>query len=122
VWPAYYRFYGGFGISPILGGILVVNPLALVVTLPLGLLVGLLLLDRLSAINGFTLLLPIYFIFPAGNIAAAALAVALAAIYWYAKGTRLTRWSVTDPSSPVDPEPRGVQPEVQAEADKRIRP
>jgi len=91
VWPMYYGFYGGFGISPILGGILVVDPRALVVTLPLGLLVGFLLLDRLSAINGFTLLLPIYFVFPAGDIPAALLSVLLAAIYWYAKSTRLTR-------------------------------
>jgi glycerol-3-phosphate acyltransferase PlsY len=36
-WPVYYRFHGGRGISPIFGGMLVVDPLGVVVTNVLGL-------------------------------------------------------------------------------------
>lgn len=40
-WPVYYRFHGGSGFSPTLGGLLVVDPLAVVVTPITGWLLGL---------------------------------------------------------------------------------
>ena len=35
-WPLWHRFHGGFGVSPMLGGLLVVDPLGLVVSIGLG--------------------------------------------------------------------------------------
>jgi glycerol-3-phosphate acyltransferase PlsY len=40
-WPVYYRFKGGSGISAIYGGLLVIDPLAILVSAAGGLLIGL---------------------------------------------------------------------------------
>lgn len=40
VYPAYHRFRGGFGISPLIGGLLVVDPVGLLVSLAVGIAVG----------------------------------------------------------------------------------
>ena len=47
VWPVWHGFHGGFGVSPIIGGLLVVDPLAIPVTIAVGLLLGVLVADRL---------------------------------------------------------------------------
>lgn len=88
-WPIYHRFLGGFGISSIIGGVVVVEPLALVVTIPLGVAVGKLLLDDVSMINGFAILLPIYFLVIARNPEMTLASLAVLAAYWLVKRSRL---------------------------------
>ena len=58
-WPVYYRFRGGAGISSIYGGLLVVDPLAIVVPALAGLLVGLLILRSFLVMFLLSLLLVI---------------------------------------------------------------
>lgn len=89
VWPLYHRFLGGFGITSIIGGALAIDPVVLLLSLPLGLLVGRLLLDRMSMVNGFVYLLPPLFLAVTGSVAAAAGAVAVALVYERAKRSRL---------------------------------
>lgn len=52
-WPVYYRFKGGSGISAIYGGLLAVDPLAVVVTPLAGFIVGMLILRSFTV--GFLL-------------------------------------------------------------------
>jgi len=47
IWPVYYRFHGGSGFSAILGGLLVIDPLAVLVTPVAGLLLGMVVLRNL---------------------------------------------------------------------------
>ncbi len=84
IWPLWHGFRGGFGVSPMLGGLLVVDPVALVVTIPLGILIGLVLADRLIAFDGWTLLLAPWFLFARGDAAAAAYAIVITLLYWWA--------------------------------------
>lgn len=58
-WPVFYRFHGGAGISAIYGGLLVVDPLAIVAPALVGILVGLLLLRSFLAMFLLSLLLVI---------------------------------------------------------------
>lgn len=88
-WPIYHRFLGGFGISSIIGGVAVIDPLALLVTIPIGVVVGKLFLDDLSMINGFALLLPAYFVLIPGNVEAAIASLVVLVAYWAVKRTRL---------------------------------
>jgi len=84
VWPVWHGFRGGFGVSPIIGGLLVVDPLAIPVTIAAGLLLGVLLADRLVAYDGWTLLLVPWFLLVRGEPAAALYAAVITAIYWWA--------------------------------------
>jgi acyl phosphate:glycerol-3-phosphate acyltransferase len=90
VWPIWHRFRGGFGVSPMIGGLLVIDPGALLATIVLGLLVGLVLADRLIAYDGWTLLLAPWFLFVRGDPAAALYGVAITAIYWWAMRVEVT--------------------------------
>ena len=49
IWPLYYRFHGGSGFSAIMGGLLVIDPLAVLVTPIAGLLIGMLILRNMVA-------------------------------------------------------------------------
>jgi glycerol-3-phosphate acyltransferase PlsY len=89
IWPIYHGFFGGFGISSIIGGVAVVDPIALVVTIPVGVVVGKVFLDNLSMVNGFAILLPLYFVVIAQNAAMAVASIAVLAAYWIAKRSRL---------------------------------
>lgn len=84
VWPVWHGFVGGYGISPILGGLLVIDPLAIVVTILAGGVLGLVLADRLVAYDGWTVLLVPWFALVRGDPAAALWAAIVVAIYWYA--------------------------------------
>lgn len=57
IWPIYYRFHGGAGFSAILGGLLVVDPLAVLVTPVAGLLLGMVVLRNMIAANLLWILL-----------------------------------------------------------------
>ena len=89
-WPIYYRFVGGYGISSIIGAVVAFDPLALLVTIPIGVVVGKFVLDSMSMINGFTLLLPIWFLVVQRNVEATIASVIVLVAYWIAKRTRLT--------------------------------
>ncbi len=58
-WPVFYRFHGGAGISAIYGGLLVVDPLAIVAPALTGILIGLLVLRSFLAMFLLSLLLVI---------------------------------------------------------------
>lgn len=51
IYPIYYRFHGGSGFSAILGGLLVIDPLAALATPILGLFLGLFILRNLVAMT-----------------------------------------------------------------------
>jgi len=84
VWPVWHGFVGGYGISPILGGLLVIDPLAIVVTILVGGILGVALADRLVAYDGWTVLLVPWFALVRGDPAAAVWAALVVAIYWFA--------------------------------------
>lgn len=83
VWPVWHRFVGGFGVTTILGGLLVLDPLAIPVTIAVGGVLGLALADRLVGFDGWTLLLPGWFLLR-GEPSGAVYAVVVVAVYWFA--------------------------------------
>ena len=83
VWPVWHGFVGGFGVSPMIGGLLVIDPLALVVTIAVSGLIGVALADRLVAFDGWTLLLIPWFAWR-GDPAEVAYAVVVTGVYWFA--------------------------------------
>jgi glycerol-3-phosphate acyltransferase PlsY len=60
IWPVYYRFHGGSGFSAIMGGLLVIDPLAVVVAPVTGLLLGMLVFRNLvvASLGWIWLLIP----------------------------------------------------------------
>ena len=60
IWPLYYRFHGGSGYSAILGGLLVIDPLAVIVTPVAGFLLGMVVLRNLivATISWIWLIIP----------------------------------------------------------------
>jgi acyl phosphate:glycerol-3-phosphate acyltransferase len=56
-WPVYYRFKGGSGISAIYGGLLVIDPLAILVSTSGGLLIGLVIMRSFAVMFLLSLLL-----------------------------------------------------------------
>jgi acyl phosphate:glycerol-3-phosphate acyltransferase len=84
IWPVWHRFRGGFGVSPILGGLLVVDPVVLLVALPLSVVIGLALADRLIVFDGWTLLLAPWFLLVRGDAQAALYATIVVLLYWWA--------------------------------------
>jgi glycerol-3-phosphate acyltransferase PlsY len=83
VWPVWHGFVGGFGVSPMIGGLLVIDPLALVATIAVGVVLGVLLADRLIAFDGWTVLLIPWFAWQGGS-AEVVYAVIVVAVYWFA--------------------------------------
>ena len=67
-----------------IGGLLVVDPVALLVTIPLGIAIGLVLADRLITFDGWTLLLAPWFLVVRDDPEATAYAVAVTVLYWWA--------------------------------------
>lgn len=81
-WPIYYRFKGGRGMSPIMGGMLVVDWLGVVVTNLLGLLSDLVIKATLVS-SGIWLVLMIPWIwFRSGDWAELAYVVAMCILFW----------------------------------------
>jgi acyl phosphate:glycerol-3-phosphate acyltransferase len=60
IWPVFYHFHGGSGFSAILGGLLVIDPLAILVCTLSGLLLGMLVLRNLivASLGWIWLLIP----------------------------------------------------------------
>lgn len=88
-WPIWHGFLGGFGISSIMGGALAIDPVGLLVTMPLGIVVGRLLWDEMSMINGFAVLLPAWYFIVRGDIPATVGGLVVLVAYWVAKSQRL---------------------------------
>ena len=74
-----------------LGGLLVVDPVALLVVIPLGILIGLVLADRLIVFDGWTLLLAPWFLFVRDDPAAALYGSAITVLYWWAMRAEVMR-------------------------------
>jgi glycerol-3-phosphate acyltransferase PlsY len=83
VWPVWHGFVGGFGVSPMIGGLLVIDPLALLVTIAVGGLIGVALADRLVAFDGWTVLLIPWFAWQ-GEPPQVAYALVVVSVYWFA--------------------------------------
>jgi acyl phosphate:glycerol-3-phosphate acyltransferase len=60
IWPIYYRFHGGSGFSPIMGGMLVIDPLAALLSPITGLLLGMLVFRNMivATLSWIWLLIP----------------------------------------------------------------
>lgn len=79
VWPIYYRFHGGAGFSAIMGGLLVIDWLAIFVTPIVGLLLGMVLLRNVmvASLSWLWLLIPWLWWRTDGNIAHIIYAIAV---------------------------------------------
>ena len=82
IWPIWHGFKGGYGISPMLGGVGVIDPLSLLVTLPLGMLAGLLRKDMMLMVDGWTLFLVPWLVVTRADLAVIAYAVFIVLLYW----------------------------------------
>jgi glycerol-3-phosphate acyltransferase PlsY len=68
VWPIYYRFRGGGGLSPALGTLLVLDPLGALVSVLMAFLIGLFLLKEISfMVMGGPILFVFWIAFRTGN-------------------------------------------------------
>jgi glycerol-3-phosphate acyltransferase PlsY len=84
-WPLYHGFKGGRGMSPIIGGMLAVDPLGFLVTMVVGSLVSRFVLR--FPMGGFSVALPLlipWFGLKTGDWRFVLFAVAMNAIYWIA--------------------------------------
>jgi glycerol-3-phosphate acyltransferase PlsY len=83
-WPIYYRFQGGRGQSPLMGALVVIDPIGLVVTTAIGLPIGQLIIKRVLAASSVWIVLLIPWFWLRGDLAQVAFAVAVNAAYWIA--------------------------------------
>jgi glycerol-3-phosphate acyltransferase PlsY len=83
-WPIYYRFRGGRGESPILGGLLVIDVLGLLVTTVLGWIVGWMVGDLLVLRWAFLVLMIPWFWFTTNDIAPVLYMIFVNIVYWIA--------------------------------------
>ncbi len=81
-WPIYYRFRGGRGMSPILGGMLVVDWLGVVITNLLGLLSDLVIQSTLVSSGVWLLLMIPWIWFRFHNWPELAYALAMSILFW----------------------------------------
>ncbi len=82
IWPVWGPRQGGFGISPMLGGVGVVDPLALLVTLPIGAAVGLWRKDVVLTVSGWSLFLLPWFLISGADRAVLLYATTIVLIHW----------------------------------------
>jgi acyl phosphate:glycerol-3-phosphate acyltransferase len=83
IWPIYYRFHGGSGFSAILGGLLVIDWLAAIISPIAGLILGLLILRNMVAatLSWIWLLVPWFWWRTGGDTAHILYAVAVNVIF-----------------------------------------
>jgi acyl phosphate:glycerol-3-phosphate acyltransferase len=81
VWPVYHRFQGGYGQSPIVGGFLALDWIAIPATAVTGMGLGILVGDSLIAYEGWPILLVPWAIWR-GDPALLAFAVVANGVYW----------------------------------------
>jgi acyl phosphate:glycerol-3-phosphate acyltransferase len=81
-WPVYHRFKGGRGLSPITGGMLVLDWLGVLVTNAAGVLIGLALKDTFLATGVYLFLMIPWIWFRSHDWVELAYVVSMAALYW----------------------------------------
>jgi len=64
IWPVYYRFHGGVGFSSIMGGLLILDPIVLLITPFLGIILGLVIFKNMvvATLSWLWLLIPWFLI------------------------------------------------------------
>ena len=82
VWPLYHRFQGGFGQSPIIGGLLALDPLGLLASMASMLGIGALVADSLVAFEAWPIALLPWALWR-GDEWLLAYAVVVNAVYWH---------------------------------------
>lgn len=90
VLPAWHRFRGGYGVSPLIGGLVVLDPLAVVVLPSAGLGLGFLVADAFVAFDLWPLLLVPWAVWR-GDPALLAMALAMNVVFWWAELPKLRR-------------------------------
>lgn len=90
VFPLWHRFRGGYGMSPLVGGLIVLDPLAFVALPSAGLGAGFLVADAFVAFDIWPLLLLPWAVWR-GDPGLLVLAVAGNAVYWWADLPKLRR-------------------------------
>jgi acyl phosphate:glycerol-3-phosphate acyltransferase len=88
-WPLYYRFKGGRGMSPIMGGMLVVDWLGVVVTNLLGLLSDLVIKSTLVSSGVWLVLMIPWVLFRSGDGAELVYVTAMCILFW---GSMIPEW------------------------------
>jgi glycerol-3-phosphate acyltransferase PlsY len=83
IWPLWHRFRGGFGISPMLGGVAVVDPFALLVTLPLGAAIGWWRANTVLTVSGWSLFLVPWFLISSAGLATVLYGLTIVLIHWF---------------------------------------
>lgn len=83
IWPVYYRFRGGSGFTPLMGSLLVIDPLAVIVLPVLGIVIGMVVLRSLvfAFLGWLVLLIPWLWWRTAGDAWYIAFAVAANLVY-----------------------------------------
>ena len=84
IWPLYHHFRGGRGMSPILGGMLVLAPLGVVITQMIGGLTGLLIKNTLIMIGTGTVLMIPWVWFLHGSLPELLYVTAMNILFWTA--------------------------------------
>jgi glycerol-3-phosphate acyltransferase PlsY len=90
VLPIWHRFRGGYGVSPLLGGLVVLDPLATVALPSAGLGLGLVVADAFVAFDVWPLLLIPWALWR-GEPALLAMAVVANVVFWWAELPKLRR-------------------------------
>jgi acyl phosphate:glycerol-3-phosphate acyltransferase len=83
-WPVYYRFQGGRGQSPLIGGLIIIDPLGLMVTNLIGLAIGQFVIKRALAAGSMWIILLIPWMMWRGEPAGIAYALIVNVAYWIA--------------------------------------
>lgn len=83
-WPIYYQFQGGRGQSPLMGALVVIDPIGLLVTTAIGLPIGQFVIKRVLAASSVWIVLLIPWFGLRGDLAQVVFAVVVNAAYWLA--------------------------------------
>jgi glycerol-3-phosphate acyltransferase PlsY len=93
IWPLYYRFKGGRGMSPILGGMLAIDPLGVVISHAIASLIGIPLKNTLISIGGGIALMAPWLWFRTGEALPVIYTVAMNGLFWYAMRPEVRTYS-----------------------------
>jgi glycerol-3-phosphate acyltransferase PlsY len=83
-WPIYYGFRGGRGQSPLMGALVVIDPIGLVVTTAIGMPIGQFVIKHVLAASSVWIVLLIPWFWLRGDLAEVVFAVAMNVAYWLA--------------------------------------
>jgi acyl phosphate:glycerol-3-phosphate acyltransferase len=94
IWPIYYRFHGGSGFSAIMGGLLAIDPLAVIVTPLVGIFLGMVVFRNLivASLAWIWLLIPWFWWRTGGDLLYIAYAVLLNLLFILAMIPEIKTW------------------------------